>query len=188
MRSEAAPASEGPIEGVYASDQGTLKLVARDGTVVNGVGTIAHVQGIGVDETDAENGYGIGFNDNGQVAFTAQLTNGKTVVLEMSAADPVTVTAPKISKAASRAAHEITFTSEVTDTFAHAAAVGQSVTFEATALGRTITCAAATDSGGVATCSVAESALTLATLNPSYTVTATPGGYFLGANATGHIT
>ena len=68
--------------GLYVWSRGYLRLVARTGTVVPGVGTIAHLAG-----PIYPDWYGdlcvsyVSFNDRGQVLFQATLTDGRGVLL-----------------------------------------------------------------------------------------------------------
>jgi len=72
--------AEGPVEGLYISRHGNLHLIARQGTKVSGVGTIARVLGdFGLPE---DNVFGLAMNGHAQVAFGATLTDGRTVVLQ----------------------------------------------------------------------------------------------------------
>jgi hypothetical protein len=59
-------------EGVFLWSHGSLTLVAETGTVIPGVGTIASLDEYG---TGLPNSW-VAFNDRGQVAFSAVLTNG----------------------------------------------------------------------------------------------------------------
>jgi hypothetical protein len=70
--------------GLYLWSHGSLRLVARTGTVVPGVGTIAHlgtsvptVEGI----SDVDPYSGANNNDRGQVVFGATLSDGRGVLL-----------------------------------------------------------------------------------------------------------
>lgn len=59
--------------GLYVWSEGELQLVARTGTVVPGVGTLASLQPFGFN--------GAVMNDRGQVAFVARLDTGRVVLL-----------------------------------------------------------------------------------------------------------
>jgi hypothetical protein len=60
-----------PDTGLYEWSRGTLSLVARTGTIIPGMGTIAQINALGS---------GI-LNDRGQVLFQATLTDGRIVLL-----------------------------------------------------------------------------------------------------------
>src|SRR5262249_14447167 len=64
-------------EGVFLWSHGSLSLVAKTGTVIPGVGTIASLDQYG---TGLPNGY-VHINDPGQVAFAAVLTDGNVALL-----------------------------------------------------------------------------------------------------------
>jgi hypothetical protein len=64
-------------EGVYLWSHGALTLVAKTGTVVPGVGTVASLDQYG---SGLPTGY-VHLNDHGQVAFGAVLTNGGVALL-----------------------------------------------------------------------------------------------------------
>jgi hypothetical protein len=66
--------------GVYLASHGTVSLVARTGTVIPGVGTIARLGQFTIPNGLA---YGTGgmINDHGQVLFNATLTDGTGVLL-----------------------------------------------------------------------------------------------------------
>jgi hypothetical protein len=66
-----------PDSGVYVSSRGVVRLVARTGTVIPGLGTIAYL-GYGTPIPTATGGM---LNDRGQVLFFATLTNGNGVLL-----------------------------------------------------------------------------------------------------------
>jgi len=66
--------------GLYVSSRGSLHLVARTGTVIPGVGTIAHLQPPGPVGNAYPNSGAI-INDRGQVFFQATLGDGTTGVL-----------------------------------------------------------------------------------------------------------
>jgi hypothetical protein len=73
-----------PDSGVYVFKAGSIKLVARTGTVIPGVGTVAYVfpQGTGgVPYTPSTPFSGAAINDSGEVAFQATLTDGTGVLL-----------------------------------------------------------------------------------------------------------
>jgi hypothetical protein len=65
-------------EGLYLFSHGTLSLVARTGTVIPGVGTIATLDFF---NTGQETTSYARLNDHGQVAFGATLTDGSGVLL-----------------------------------------------------------------------------------------------------------
>jgi hypothetical protein len=66
-----------PDTGVYLWSNGTLSLIARSGTVIPGVGTLAQLR-----PPDTGNwGSGAMSNDQGQVFFQGTLTNGTGVLL-----------------------------------------------------------------------------------------------------------
>jgi hypothetical protein len=69
--------------GVYVESRGLLRLVARSGTVIPGVGTISRMgQFLGFPTNNPPNSVAGGIiNDRGQVAFTATLTNKRGVLL-----------------------------------------------------------------------------------------------------------
>ena len=68
--------------GLYVLSHGTLKVVARTGTVLSGIGTIAqinsplYVAGLGSNFVDVP-----ATNDRGQIFFDAVLTDGTGVLL-----------------------------------------------------------------------------------------------------------
>jgi hypothetical protein len=64
-------------EGVFLWSHGSLSLLAKTGTVIPGVGTIASLDQYG---TGLPNGY-VQINDPGQVAFAAVLTDGTVALL-----------------------------------------------------------------------------------------------------------
>jgi hypothetical protein len=68
--------------GVYVFSHGKIRLVARSGTVIPGVGTVADLQNpffVGADPQLLFGGAVI--NDPGQVAFQAILTDGRDALL-----------------------------------------------------------------------------------------------------------
>jgi len=69
-----------PDTGVYVASGGSLRLVARTGTVIPGVGTIAQASAsfATVPPTPSS---GAANNDHGQVFFNATLTDGRVVLL-----------------------------------------------------------------------------------------------------------
>jgi hypothetical protein len=77
----AAAINMGSVQGsgIYLFSEGSKRVVARTGTVIPGVGTIANV-GIGFSAPVAAQAGGE-INDRGQVLFSATLTNGKVVLL-----------------------------------------------------------------------------------------------------------
>jgi hypothetical protein len=70
--------------GVFVWSQGVLRLVARSGTVIPGVGEVAHLV-MGVLVVIGETGFvpnsGAMINDRGQVIFGATLSDGRGVLL-----------------------------------------------------------------------------------------------------------
>jgi hypothetical protein len=69
-----------PDTGVYVRSGGTLQLIARTGTVVPGIGTIAHIQAPQTIGNRLPFG-GAVLNSRGDVLFEATLTNGLGVLL-----------------------------------------------------------------------------------------------------------
>jgi hypothetical protein len=74
-----------PDQGLYLWSKGTTTLIARSGTVLPGVGTIASLTApasiiIGPSPGDFPTG-GAYLNDSGQVLFSATLTDGRDVLL-----------------------------------------------------------------------------------------------------------
>jgi hypothetical protein len=70
--------------GVYVYSQGSLRLVARSGTVIPGVGTIARLgQFLAPSTTNNPPNYGTGgmMNDEGSVLLNVTLTDGRGVLL-----------------------------------------------------------------------------------------------------------
>jgi hypothetical protein len=68
--------------GVYVASQGTLRLVARSGTVIPGVGTISRIgQFVNKPTNSPPAVIGGIVNDAGQVAFGATLTDGRGILL-----------------------------------------------------------------------------------------------------------
>jgi hypothetical protein len=67
--------------GMYVKSGGSLKLVARTGTVIPGVGTVAALSQ--TPSSFTQPGYGSGgmINDSGQVLLNATMTNGAGVML-----------------------------------------------------------------------------------------------------------
>jgi hypothetical protein len=72
-------------EGVFLWSHGALSLVAKTGTVVPGVGTIASLDQYG---TGLPNGY-VHLNDRGQVAFGVTLTDGGGALLLATPTGPL---------------------------------------------------------------------------------------------------
>lgn len=64
-------------EGLYVWSRGSLRLVARTGTVIPGVGTIAQLQSPAFGYLDCR----VSMNDHGDVFFQATLTDGRGVLL-----------------------------------------------------------------------------------------------------------
>ena len=66
-----------PDNGLYVSSNGAVQLVARTGTVIPGLGTIAYL-GLGTPDLFASGGV---MNNRGQLLFSATLTDGTGVLL-----------------------------------------------------------------------------------------------------------
>ena len=67
--------------GLYVLSHGSLRLVARTGTIIPGVGTIAHLQPPGLVGIAPNPNSGAIINDRGQVFFQATLTDGTGILL-----------------------------------------------------------------------------------------------------------
>ena len=77
-----------PDTGLYCLVNGSLQLVARTGTVVRGVGTIAYLGDVApVSGSNPDFRYGGPMNDGGQVLVGATMTNGTVVLLVASPAN-----------------------------------------------------------------------------------------------------
>jgi hypothetical protein len=70
-----------PDTGVYISSKGSTHLVARTGTVIPDVGTIAGLEPPGFTGPAPTTQTGGDINDRGQVLFAATLTDGRVVLL-----------------------------------------------------------------------------------------------------------
>jgi hypothetical protein len=71
--------------GLYLHSGGSLRLVARTGTVIPGVGTVAHVNPPSVATNPNQNPHdlfgGGAINDLGEILFQVTLTDGRGVLL-----------------------------------------------------------------------------------------------------------
>ena len=90
--------------GMYLWSEGTLSLVAHTGTVIPGVGTINALKPPALVGVDPRTISGAAINDQGQVLFTAALTDGRGVLLVATPDTNGTATVTSSAKAASSTA------------------------------------------------------------------------------------